>query len=61
MTALVELAVSDQRVAALAAAVLFALAAAAGLVRSWEMSRWAHQKTLETAYWLDDVHTKLAP
>jgi hypothetical protein len=55
VVALAEVAASDERLVALAAAALLAPAAYGALARGREFAEWAHAKTLEVAYWLDDA------
>ena len=59
VVALVEVVAGDQRLAALAAAVALALAAYGAVARGREMGQWAHLKTYEVAYWLDDAPAAL--
>jgi hypothetical protein len=53
--ALVEVAAGDHRLPALAAAAVLALAAWGGIARGREVGQWALRKTLEVAFWMDDV------
>jgi hypothetical protein len=53
--ALVEVGAGDHRLAALAAAVALALSTYGSVARGRELGQWAHLKTYEVAYWLDDA------